>query len=463
MAAMTATSTLLIAMAVFVGVALTWLSREREVSMLRAAAAEEKARSAELVVQLARADANLSDSEASLSAARTRLDVEREAFGRERAGIEEKMLGQFQHLAQQALGSATSSFLELAVAKLGGERETIARSLTTRVEEIKGIIGPVHHEFAKFGEAVGLLQKSSSGDLGALKAQLAEVVRFQATLQEAVRTTNDATGQLRNALQNPRVAGNWGEISLDRIVDLAGMTEHCDFDRQTGVRSLDGTGERPDLTVHLTGGLHIPVDAKASVVNYIRAVSEADEEERRRLLKQSVVDLKGRVTELRGRGYDRIEGYAGMTFLFVPNESMLSAALAQEPNMLDDALRFGIVLCSPLLLLCYLRAFANGWRIQKQQENAEEVARRGRMLYDRLLSFFGTLGKVGKSLNHTVEKFNESVGKMDNLLVPGRELGKLLGLSGEVRGLNTIDTAIRDVRLGVAEDAAPALVNGEAR
>jgi DNA recombination protein RmuC len=116
-----------------------------------------------------------------------------------------------------------------------------------------------------------------------------------------------------------------------------------------------------------------------------------------------------------------------------------------------------------LLLLCYLRAFANGWRIQKQQENAEEVARRGRMLYDRLLSFFGTLGKVGKSLNHTVEKFNESVGKMDNLLVPGRELGKLLGLSGEVRGLNTIDTAIRDVRLGVAEDAAPALVNGEAR
>jgi DNA recombination protein RmuC len=215
---------------------------------------------------------------------------------------------------------------------------------------------------------------------------------------------------------------------------------------------LDGTGERPDLTVHLTGGLHIPVDAKASVVNYIRALSEADEEERKRFLKQSVLDLKGRVTELRGRGYDRIEGYAGMTFLFVPNESMLSSALAQEPTMIEDALRYGIVLCSPLLLLCYLRAFANGWRIQQQQENAEEVARRGRMLHDRLLKFFASLEKVGKSLNHTVEKFNDSVGKMDNLLVPGRELGKLLALNGDLRLVNSVDTTVREVRFAEAED-----------
>ncbi|HTV72738.1 MAG TPA: DNA recombination protein RmuC [Candidatus Acidoferrales bacterium] len=377
---------------------------------------------------------------------------ERESFARERAGLEEKMLGQFQNLAQQALGNAQSSFLELATAKLGAERETIAGSLNTRVEEIKGLMGPVREEFGKFSLAVGALQKHSAEDLGALKTQLEQVARLQSVLQEAVRTTNDTTGQLRNALQNPRIAGNWGEIALERIVELAGMTEHCDYDTQTGVRSLDGSGERPDVMVHLTGGLEVPLDAKTSAVNYIRAVSETDETERQRLLKQSAQDLKARVTELRGRAYDRIEGYAGMTILFVPNESMLSAVLAQEPNLIEEALRYRIVICSPLLLLCCLQAFANGWRLQKQQENAEEVARRGRMLHDRLVKFFETLGKVGKYLNHTVEKFNESVGKMDNLLVPGRELGKLLGVDSGLQPVESIDTAVREVRFSERED-----------
>ncbi len=277
-------------------------------------------------------------------------------------------------------------------------------------------------------------------------------------LQEAVRTTKDATGRPQTALQNPRVSGNWGEIRLDRIVALAGMTEYCDFDRQAGMRSSDGSIEKPDLTIHLTGGLNIPVDAKASTANYIRAVGEPDEEERKWLLKQSAMDLKSRVTELRARAYDRIEGYAGMTFLFVPNGSMLSAALALEPAMIEDALRYNIVICSPLLLLCYLRAFASGWRIQRQQDNAEKVSRRGKMLHERLQSFFVVLSKVGKYLNHTVEKYNETVGKMDNLLVPGRELGKLLGLTDELHPIDSVDTGVRGAGSLEVESAAPALV-----
>jgi DNA recombination protein RmuC len=458
---MTAISISFVTAAFLGGVAVTWLLREREVSMVRAAAAGEKARAGELAMQLAQSEANLSGCQAALSSARTRLEAEHDAHERERAGIETNMLAQFQTLAQQALGSVTSSFLELATAKLGTERETIAGSLMTRVEQIKGIVGPVHDEFTKFRQAVNLLQKNSSEDLGALKNSLEQVVRLQAELQEAVRTTNDSTGQLRNALQNPHVAGSWGEICLDRIVELAGMVEHCDFELQTGMRSLEGSGERPDLTIHLTGGLRIPVDAKTSAANYIRAASETDEEERKRLLKQSAQDLKSRVTELRGRSYDRIEGYAGMTFLFVPNESMLSAALAQEPNMVEEALRYGIVLCSPLLLMCYLRAFANGWRIQKQQENADEVARRGKMLHDRLQKFFLSLAKVGKYLNHTVEKFNDSVGKMENLLVPGRELSKLLGLTNEMRRVNDVDATARDLPFAEVEDVGHALASAE--
>jgi DNA recombination protein RmuC len=364
------------------------------------------------------------------------------AMLRTRAGalvqIEEKLRGEFTLLADSALANNTNRFLELATVRLG----------------------PLQDEFAKFSASVDALKKNSAEDLGALKGSLAEVVRLQTSLQDAVRTTNESTGQLRNALQNPKVAGNWGEISLERIVELGGMTEHSDFDRQTGMRSSEGTMEIPDLTIHLTGGLNIPVDAKASAANYVRAAGEANEEERKRLLKQSAQDLRARITELRTRAYHDIPGYAGMTFMYVPNESMLSAALATDPAMIEDALQHNIVICSPLLLLCYLRAFAKGWSIQRQEEHAEEIARRGTMLHDRLQGFFAAIGTVGTSLNQTVTKFNAVVGKMNNLLVPGRELGKLLAATNELHGVDGIETAAREVPLRNGSNGAPSLPNG---
>ncbi len=358
------------------------------------------------------------------------------AMLRTRAGalaqIEEKLRGQFALMAESALDNSTNRFLELA---------------TVRLE-------PLHDEFAKFRASVDALKKNSAEDLGALKGSLEQVVRLQTSLQDAVRTTNDATGQLRNALQNPKVAGNWGEISLDRIIELGGMTEHCDFDRQSGMRSTDGTMERPDLTIHLTGGLNIPVDAKASAGNYVRAASAPNEEERKRLLKQSAADLRQRIVELRARAYDRIEGYAGMTFMYVPNESMLSSALAIDPAMIEDALRENIVIASPLLLLCYLRAFARGWSLQEHQEHADEIARRGKILHDRLQSFFEAVGKVGRHLNQTVDSFNGAVAKMNNLLVPGRELGKLLAATGDLNGVDGVATVAREVPLGNGSNGA---------
>lgn len=429
---MTLVSMLLVAAALAAGSALAWLLRERECVLLRSGLAEEKSRAGELVVQLSRSEAGLAESRAALAAACERVATLQQ--------VDEHMRGQFAVLAQGALEGASRTFLELATARLGGA------------------IGPVKDEFAKFSAAVTELQNHSAQDLGSLRASLAQVVQMQTTLQDAVRMTNDATGQLRNALQNPRIAGNWGEFGLRRIVELAGMTDYCDFDEQKGMRASDGTLEKPDLTIHLTGGLNIPVDAKTSVLNYINAVGASDETERARLLRQSALDIRSRVAELRARAYDRIDGYAGMTLMYVHNESMLSSALAQEPNMIEEALAQKIVICSPLLLLCYLRAFAHGWSMQKQQENAKEVARRGKMLFERLQSFFTALGKVGWYLNHTVEKFNSAVGKMDNLLVPGRELGKMLGVTGDLGGVDHVGTIARDVRFTEVEGSAtPAL------
>ena len=432
------TPALSLAAAFAFGALIVWFFAQRESGHFKSLLEAERKRSDDLATRASKAENVATQS-------LTQLQSEREGFERERGGMEQKMLAQFQTIAQDVLGNTSSSFLELASIKLGQEREAVNGGIATRVEEIRGVIAPVHAEFVKFSQAVSRLQTASAQDLGALKNSLSSVLQLQGQLQEAVRTTNDATGQLRTALQNPRVAGNWGEISLDRIVELAGMTEHCDFDRQTGVRSTDGSSERPDLLINLTGGMRIPIDAKASVTNYIHAVGEPNEIERTKLLEQSARDLKGRVTELRARAYDRIPGYAGMTFLFVPNESMLSSALAREPALIEEAANFHIVICSPLLLLCYLQAFANGWRMQKQQENAQEVALRGKTLHERLLKFFVSVGDVGKALDRTVEKFNDSVRKMDNVLVPGRELGRLLGLHGELQPVSSVDTAVREV------------------
>lgn len=400
-------SPIAIAVAAFLlGAFLAWLWRSRDCDVLQRRLLETQHASTEAATQLAA----------------------------ERAGLNERLTAQFQSISQQTLAQASGTFLELAAAKLNEERQAV-----------KSVVTPVAEEFEKFTRAVADLQKNSAADLGSLKTSLEQVTHLQAQLQDAVRTTNHATGELKTALQNPRVAGSWGEIALDRIVELAGMTEHCDFDRQMGVHSLDGTLERPDMIVNLTGGMRIPVDAKCSAVRYMQAAAETDSPERARLLKQSAGDLKGRITDLRARAYDRIDGYAGMTFLFVPNESMLSSALGHEPGLLEEAARHQIVICSPLLLLCYLKAFAGGWRIQKQQDNAQEVARRGKQLHDRLLKFFGTVGDVGRLLERTVNAFNESARKVDGLLVPGRELGKLLGVNGEFAPIDSIDTAVREI------------------
>jgi DNA recombination protein RmuC len=393
--------------ALLLGGAIAWISRERECSALR-----DRATTAE-----------------------TQLIAER-------AGVQEQMKAQFQELAQRTLDTASSTFLNLATTKLGEERETL-----------QGIVNPVREEFQKFERAVNELKEKNATDLGSLKTSLEQVAQLQTNLQDAVRTTNEATGQLRSALQNPHRAGSWGEISLRRIVEVAGMTEHCDFDERTGVVSADGTREIPDMTIKLTGGLTIPVDAKTPMTNFIRAIGEADEEQRKLLLQQSARDLKQRIADLRTRNYDRIDGYAGMTFVFVGSEAMLSSALTAEPNLLEDALQHRIVICSPLLLLCYLRAFAHGWSLQSQRQNAEDVARYGERLYHRLKQFFISLNDVGTTLRRTVTKFNDAVAKTDNLLVPGRKLGELLGSNRELQAVNDVDVTPRELTSNAEVDS----------
>jgi DNA recombination protein RmuC len=423
------------------GALLAWLFCERRTSDIRVALAGVQAKNTALDEQKRTLEAlyaeekqRAASAEHDCIEAQTRLAAERSAFEAERVGLTDRMRNTFTELAGKALGTASQSFMDLAKARLGEERAAVA-----------GVVSPVETELKKFQEAVLALQTKSAEDFGTLRSSLEQVTALQSQLTEAVKTTNDATGKLRTALTNPQSAGRWGEITLDRIVELGGMTEHCHFERQEQLESSEGTAERPDMTIRLTGGLQIPVDAKASGKRYFEACEATDEQERARLLKASAQDLRERIKDLRRREYDKTPGYAGMTILFVPNEAMLSSALAQSPDLVDDAAQNHIVVCSPLLLLCYLKAFANGWRMQKQQENAQEVMRRGTMLHDRLLRFFSALNEVGKALNGTVKKYNDAAGKIDRLLVPGRELKKLLGLSDDIAAIASVDESAKEL------------------
>lgn len=435
-------------LAFLAGLVLAWLLCERKSGGVRVALAAAEAKGAErdeqrraLEAQYAQMQRRYDDVEERAAAAQrecttaqTLLAAERSAFDAERAGLTDRMKNTFTALAGEALGTASQSFMELAKVKLGEERAAVA-----------GAVSPVEAELKKFQEAVLALQTKSAEDLGTLRSSIEQVTALQSQLADAVKNTNEATGKLRTALTNPQSAGRWGEITLDRIVELGGMAEHCHFERQQQMESSEGTSERPDMTIQLTGGLQIPVDAKASGKRYFEACEASDEQERVRLLKASAQDLRERIKELRRREYDRTPGYAGMTILFVPNEAMLSSALAQMPELVEDAAQDHIVVCSPLLLLCYLKAFANGWRMQKQQENAQEVMRRGTMLHERLLRFFVALNEVGKALNGTVKKYNDAAGKIDRLMVPGRELKKLLGLSDDAAPVASIDETAKDL------------------
>ncbi|MGZ3529811.1 MAG: DNA recombination protein RmuC [Vulcanimicrobiaceae bacterium] len=379
--------------------------------------------------------------------ARAMLDAERAAFERERGGVEQRMLGTFQQLANDVLTKSSEQFLGLAEQRLGRERAATAGVLEKNAERINTLLAPIKQDLERFSGAVETIEKQRATAFTELQQNVKIFGERQGELLQAISSTHLATERLSSALVNPKVAGSWGEISLEKIIELAGMTEHCDFNRQKQFSHEDGS-ERPDVIINLTDGLRIPVDAKVPLVRYQEACNVHDEAARRKLLQESATDLKGHVKTLIGRGYDRVDGYAGMTMLFVPVESMLTSALGAEPALLEYGAQHRIMICSPLLLLAYLQAFAHGWRMQKQRDNAERVALIGRRLYERMSKFASLFDDVGKHMDRAVRKYNETVGSFSVRLLPaGRDIASMLGENEKLEDVGAVDSLPRDMDL----------------
>lgn len=366
------------------------------------------------------------------------------------------------------LGVALAAFLVGVViawlvgrARLAGveaRREAEGRAAAERLELV---------ERSARQQAVGELIAPMREALGRVEAKIAEAERSRAEAQgglsrhlaglaEAHARLSGETARLARALRAPAVRGRWGEVQLQRVVEIAGLTEHCDFTRQETLATNGGV-RRPDLVVRLPAGRTIAVDAKAPLQHYLDAVEAADEERRRALFAEHARQIRRHAADLASRQYwDALDGTPELVVLFLPGEHFLSAALEHQPDLIERAGESRVVLATPTTLIAVLKAVAYGWRQERMADNAREVADLGRRLHDRLRVFCDHLSRVGAGLDRAVDAYNAAVGSLESRVLPGARRFQELGAAGgdELPLLAPVDRRARDAPDEPPADAA---------
>jgi len=315
---------------------------------------------------------------------------------------------------------------------------------STQREQFAGLVQPVEKKLQALDEQVRQLERLREGAYRSLEQHLQE-------LRTSQRELRDETGHLRSALTaSSQSRGQWGEMQLRRLVELAGMLNHVDFDEQQ-----QAGGSRPDMIVHLPNQGILPVDAKTSVSDLLRAAETDQPAERQRLIKAHALAMRNHVRTLSAREYwQQFEHAPDVAVMFVPNEAGLGAAFEEDPALMEYALEQHVLIASPVTLYGLLKAVAYGWQQQAVAENARAIAQEGRELCDRLTVFLDHLGKAGRGLDQAVRAFNDAVGSAESRLVPSaRRLGEL---GASARTPEPPALVERQVRLPAVSAPAPA-------
>lgn len=392
---------------------------------------------------------------ARLAAAEARREAEARGAAEKLALVEEareRLAETFRSLSAQALESNNASFLALARGQLERLHEAARGEMTARHQAIGELVAPVREALGKVEAKIGEAERRGAESHGGLTQHLRG-------LAEAHTRLTRETGNLAQALRSPTVRGRWGEIQLHRVVELAGMAEHCDFVRQETLR-VDGALRRPDLVVRLPGGRSIAVDSKAPLQRYLEAVEAGDEEARRPLLADYARQVRRHLHELASRGYwEALDGAPELVVLFLPGETFFTAALEQQPDLVERALEGRVLLASPTTLVALLKAVAYGWREERMAASAREVAELGRQLHDRLRVLCEHFARIGGSLERAVDAYNAAVGSLESRVLPGARRFRELGAAGgdELPELAPLD---RRTREAAAEGGGAALAGG---
>lgn len=357
---------------------------------------------------------------------------------------QQKLSDAFRALSADALARNNQAFLDLAKSALGQTQEAARGELEKRQQAIVELVAPVRNSLDRVDLQIQELEKARAGAYAALNEQVRSLVETQEQLRAE-------TGRLVTALRAPSVRGHWGEIQLRRVVEMAGMLEHCDFFSQTTVQSEDGRF-RPDLLVRLPAGKIIVVDAKTPLDAYLRAMEAGDETARTARLADHARQVRAHMTALARKSYwEQFDHAPEFTVMFLPGESFFSAALEQDPCLIEFGADQNIILATPTTLIALLRAVAYGWRQEKLAENAAEISALGKELYKRLSDMGDHWNKMGKSLERAVEAYNSAIGSLEGrVMVSARKFAELktTPLGVEIAALEPVENAVRTIDAG---------------
>ncbi len=375
----------------------------------------------------ARLEASLSNQEA--------LQREREtAFEMARSQLSTA----FSEVANRSLQSNSENFLRLAEQNLGAQQDKAKRDLGDREKAIENLVKPISDALQASQKQISELEKSRSEAYGGIKTQLESMQLGQQSLAQE-------TQNLVKALRRPEVRGRWGEITLRRLVELAGMVEHCDFEEQ--VHSV-GEGQiiRPDLVVRMPNQRDLVVDVKTPLDAYLEAVEAKDDAQRQLGLQRHARNVREHIRTLSSKAYwAQFTNSPEFVILFIPGDQFLSAALNEDPDLIETALAQQIILATPTSFVALLKAVAYGWRQLALADNAQEIRVLAEDLYGRLATFVSHMNKVGRQLGSSVESYNRAVGSLERKVLPGARKFVELGIHAkkELQSVQTLDPVPR--------------------
>lgn len=344
----------------------------------------------------------------------------------------------FKALSAEALKVNNESFLTLAKQKLENYQEGAKTDLESRQKAIADVVTPLKDSLEKVDNKMQEIEKSRI----AAYSQITEQIIALSNTQNQLRSE---TSNLVKALRTPQGRGRWGEMQLRRVVEMAGMVEHCDFIEQA---QAEESRLRPDMIVHLAGGRNIVVDAKTPLLAYIESLETTDDAIRLEKLKQHAGQVRAHLDQLSTKSYwEQFSPTPELVVMFLEAESIFSAALQGDPALIEYGAQKRIVVATPTTLISLLRAIAYGWQQEQIAENAHLISELGRELYNRILTLGGHFTKVGAGLDNAVDAYNSAVGSLETRVLPGARKFKELGITSkeDIKELRTVDKTAREV------------------
>jgi len=423
------------------GAAVVWLilrerllARERQALELEAQLQDARAR----LDALAQESTRLQVGEAEL---RTRLDEERKAAQQKLAAFDDarqKLSDAFQALSGDALQSNNQAFLALARETLDKYQAGAKGELESRQIAVQELVKPIAESLEKVDRELRALENKRIEAYAGLTTQVEQMAGAQLRLQAE-------TANLVSALRAPQARGRWGEIQLQRVVEMAGMLEHCDFRQQESASTEDGL-LRPDLIVSLPNDKRVVVDAKVSLKAYLEALEAPDEAAKSAKLAEHARQVRAHITALAAKSYwAQFQPAPEFVVMFLPGEVFFSAALEQDPSLIEFGVAERVILATPTTLIALLKAVAYGWKQENLAKNAQAICDLGRELHSRLATLAEHFGDLGKGLARAVEFYNKAVGSLESrVLVSARKFEELGATSGrQIEDLEAIDHAPR--------------------